>query len=286
MKKLIALLLVAVMCLSFVACDESGTAETPSNGENTENNGGSTSNTTTNENDSTNDGITDAEDSSNDTTNGDETTNNSFIYQEWREIASGGTLIFDKDGNMHIEGETYKYKYDKELEMISVFYHQTINMKVVFEEDTYKLKLAGEVYVPATIYEKFHSSYVEQKKAKAIEGKTELEIGNTYNTPSGVKFIFTKAEITGTDSCRFNVYLTYEGDLNVSKEAEYHNASINYSFFSFSQTPIQSEINTHCFSGGSQKMTKLETDHNEEFGILSFTIDGVEFYVSIDTFFE
>ncbi len=43
MKKIIALLLVAVMCLSFVACNnESGNTETPSNGEDTENNGGST----------------------------------------------------------------------------------------------------------------------------------------------------------------------------------------------------------------------------------------------------
>ena len=76
MKKLIAFLLVAVMCLSFVACNnESGTAETPSNGENTENNSGSTSNTTTNENDSTNDGTTNEDETTNDTTNGDEITN-------------------------------------------------------------------------------------------------------------------------------------------------------------------------------------------------------------------
>lgn len=60
MKKLIALLLVAVMCLSFVACDESGNTETPPSGENTENNGGSTNDNTTNENndDSTKDDST------------------------------------------------------------------------------------------------------------------------------------------------------------------------------------------------------------------------------------
>ena len=46
MKKIIALLLVAVMCLSFVACNnESGNAETPPSGENTENNGGTTNDT-------------------------------------------------------------------------------------------------------------------------------------------------------------------------------------------------------------------------------------------------
>ncbi len=46
MKKLIALLLVAVMCLSFVACNNgSGDTETPPSGENTENNGGSTNDT-------------------------------------------------------------------------------------------------------------------------------------------------------------------------------------------------------------------------------------------------
>ncbi len=45
MKKIIALLLVAVMCLSFVACGGSGNTETPPSGENTENNGGSTNDT-------------------------------------------------------------------------------------------------------------------------------------------------------------------------------------------------------------------------------------------------
>lgn len=40
MKKLIALLLVAVMCLSFVACGGSGNIETPPSGENTNNQGG------------------------------------------------------------------------------------------------------------------------------------------------------------------------------------------------------------------------------------------------------
>ena len=38
MKKLIALLLVAVMCFAFVACDESGNTETPPSGENNGNN--------------------------------------------------------------------------------------------------------------------------------------------------------------------------------------------------------------------------------------------------------
>ena len=47
MKKFFALLLVAVMCLSLVACGgKSGNTETPSSGENTESNGDSTSNNT------------------------------------------------------------------------------------------------------------------------------------------------------------------------------------------------------------------------------------------------
>ena len=42
MKKLLALLLIAVMCLSFVACGGSGDTETPADSENTENNGNMT----------------------------------------------------------------------------------------------------------------------------------------------------------------------------------------------------------------------------------------------------
>jgi len=74
MKKIIALLLVAVMCLSFVACSgESDNTETPSGGGNIENNGGST-----NESDS----------------------NDLDLCQEWREIASGGTIKFDEEGKV------------------------------------------------------------------------------------------------------------------------------------------------------------------------------------------
>lgn len=364
MKKLIALLLVAVMCLSFVACDESGNTETPpsdeNNGSNLEkiergtvttsdntllpilfqalsekgynytfNEDGTCSDTEywwieedneksmlifiateykwkykifierkVNENNVDLAWISiDLPDYIGDSFLGFwsprqpfnvqiESSEDSFICQEWREIASGGTLIFDKDGNMHREGETYKYEYDKELELISVFYHQTINMNVVFEEDTYKLKVAKEVYVPSTEYERFHSAYVTEKLASLTEGKTELVIGNTYTTASGKSFIFMDAGLIGNNietECGFALYLDQYG---VSFDTvEYSSPSCN-GLFGFGEQYYFHKENMICYGGGFNfTKAELEADRNE-FGILSFTIDGTAFYVSVDTFFE
>ena len=84
MKKLIALLLVTIICLALVACNNesgntdttssSGNTETPSSGENTENNGGVTNDNTTNKDDTPNDETTNKDDTANDTTNEDDNT--------------------------------------------------------------------------------------------------------------------------------------------------------------------------------------------------------------------
>ena len=83
MKKLIALLLVAVMCLSFVACGgESGNTETPPSGENTEN--------------------TDV------ASNPNYQILFNIICTEW--VGENSTAIFNKDGTCNINGIDYTWE--------------------------------------------------------------------------------------------------------------------------------------------------------------------------------
>ena len=263
MKKLIALLLVAVMCLALVACNnESGNTETPPSGENTENNGGSTDDTT-NDNDS----------------------NGFDLCQEWREIASGQTIVFAKDGNVTMNGATMKYEYNKELELVTVFDDFTTNFNVVFENDTYKLTISNHIFVPATKYESFHSAYVTEKLASITEGKTELVIGNTYTTASGTTFTFVDAGIIGNDievECMAALYFDkYIDNIDNSK---YTTPSTN-SYFGICVQDYWNKENMICYGGGFFQKANLEADKNE-FGILSFTIDGEGFYVSVDVFLK
>ena len=273
MKKFIALLLCAVMCLPLVACNnESGNTETPPVGENTE------SNVLTN--DTTND---DTFATNDDTTN--ETDSNDFdLCQEWREIASGETLAFDKDGNMHIDGKTCKYEYNSELNIISVFDSQTFNITVAFEDDIYKLKFEVEVYVPAVVYEIFHSAYIEERIPKIINDKTELIPGRAYTTSNGIEFTFVKAEIsTENPNGRFLVYISSEQTISISS-AEYKYSNRYYDSFSISRDAEKSEANTSCFAGGSREIPDLENDRNE-FGFFIISIDGEIYYIPIETFF-
>ena len=275
MKKIIALLLCAVMCLSFVACNnESGNTETPPVGENTD------SNVLTN--DTTND---DTFATNDDTTN--ETDSNDFdLCQEWREIASGQTIIFAKDGNVTINGTTMKYEYNKELELVTVFDAFTTNFNVVFENDTYKLTVSNHVFVPATKYESFHSAYVTEKLASLTEGKTKLIIGNTYTTTNGKSFTFMDAGLIGNDievQCGFALYFDQYG-LNFDN-VKYSSPSYN-GIFGIGEQYYWHKENMICYGGGfSFTKAELEADRNE-FGILSFTIDGEGFYVSVDAFLK
>ena len=117
MKKRIALLLAGVLAVtSLVAC-------------------GGGNDTNNNNEPQTNEGGTQQEVGNNDTK--EEKFN---LYQEWKNVLTGASFTFDKNGTVTTEdGTEYKYEYDKKLEMISLYASMTVNLNITEENGVYKI---------------------------------------------------------------------------------------------------------------------------------------------------
>lgn len=235
MKKLIAFLLVAVMCLSLVACD------------------------------------------------GGKSSAEKEILGAWKREGNYDVLVFSDDGKITRGDEEMDWWYDKEAERYSLSYYGMTYTFVIEEDENGRFfAVDGMNYY---YVENYNAEAMEAEKIASItEGKTELVVGNSYTSANGIAFTFDKAEITGEDTdCQFNLYLTYEGDLDVG-QGDYESFT-HWSGFGLGEQSNGSEGNTHRYTGGFEKMANLEKDR-EEYGFLCFTIDGAEYFVSIDAFFE
>ena len=116
-----------------------------------------------------------------------------------------------------------------------------------------------------------------------IEGKTELIVGNPYTTANGMVFTLEKAElITEGIDCHFALSIASDEDFDIG--ASQYTAANNIAGFSMLHESRDGNV-TYFLSGSSFDKAKLEADA-EAFGILSFTIDGTDYYVSIDAFFQ
>ena len=234
MKKLIALLLTAVMCMSLAACGGNGASAEKA------------------------------------------------MIGAWN-MGEYDVFVFSEDGKVARGDEEYDWWYDKETEryFLSI---DGITLSFVIEEDENGrfFDVDGErLYY----FENYDPAALEAEYIVSLtEGKTELVVGNTYTTESGVEFTFEKAEIAGEDTdCKFNLYLTYEGYLDI-EQGDYESFS-GWHGFGWGRPADEEEGNTHRYIGPSMEMSRLEKDR-EKYGILSFTIEGTAYYVSINTFFE
>lgn len=257
MKKLLALLLAAVMCLSLVACG--GETDAPSTNE-----GGVTDAPSTNEG------------------NGNSSNAEKAIIGAWN-MGEYDVFVFSEDGKVARGDEEYDWWYDKETEryFLSV---NGVTLSFVIEEDENGrfFDVDGERLYYLENYDP--EAMEAEKIAGIVEGKTELIVGNSYTSENGVTFTLDKAEITGEETeCMFNLYFTYEGSLDLG-QADYESFT-HWSSFGLAHQTNGSEGNTHRHAGGFEEMADLEKDR-EEYGFLCFTINGAEYFVSIDTFFE
>lgn len=153
MKKLIALLLVAVMCFAFVACGGgSGNTETPPSGENTENNGGSTNGTNNQGGETNNQGGNNNGNNLEKIERGTVTTSeNPLLPVLLESISDKYSYTFKEDGTCSdseywwIESDTeksmaikisteYKWKYLIEIEIVGPF-ARVIPMSAIYSSD-------------------------------------------------------------------------------------------------------------------------------------------------------
>lgn len=201
-------------------------------------------------------------------------------------MSRGITISFDKDGSCVYNGANCKYEYNESLGVISVYAAYTINLNVTKDGDIYTLTAGRTTFVPSESYEEYHAAYMEEYIAEnlplLIEGKTELVFGNTYTTANGMVFAFEKAElITEETKCWFSLYFICDNELSFYS-AEY-NSPRNMAGFGMQEQPNDGNALKYVFGAPFDK-AKVEEDLND-YGILSFSIDETEYYISVDAFF-
>lgn len=203
MKKLIALLLAAVMCFSLAACG--GGNETSNNNEPQTNNSGSQQ----------------------EETNNDTKTEKFDLYQEWKHVLTGYSLTFDKDGTVILEdGTEYKYEYDKKLELVSLYLSQTVNLNVTEENGVYKIGTGNTWFVTPANFDEYHTPALEEAYTSKTEGATIVKIGDSFSGVNGLNITVNKAEIVDATAGTIDLYITCEN--TTSEDVEFVNWTTYY----------------------------------------------------------
>ena len=197
MKKLITLLLVAVMTFSLVACGGS------------KNTGTNTSQT--------------SENSTQQENNANETKEEKFnLYQEWKQVLTGSSFTFDKNGTVTTEdGTEYKFEYDKKLELVSLYLAQTVNLNIVEENGVYKIGTGNTWFVTTTNFDDYHAPALEEAYASKTEGATIVKIGENFSGFNGLNITINKAEIVDATVGTIDLYITCEN--TTSEDVEFVN---------------------------------------------------------------
>ena len=195
MKKLLALLLVATLAISLVACGNSESTGTNA--------------PQTNEN------------STQQETTAPETKEEKFnLYQEWKHVLTGSSFTFDKDGTVVLDnGTEYKYEYDKKLELVSLYLVQTVNLNVVEENGVYKIGAGNTWFVTTANFDDYHTPAVEEAYTSKTEGATIVKIGESFSGVNGLNITINKAEVVDATVGTIDLYITCEN--TTSEDVEF-----------------------------------------------------------------
>ncbi len=190
MKKVIALLLMIVLCFSFVSCG---------------------SNPQPNENGS-----------QQETSKNDNKPEKFNLYQEWKHILFGTSITFHKDNTVTIYDTEYKYEYDKKLEQVSIHAKITLNFSVNEKDGVYRIGEGNQCFVPAADYEKCHGEALK----KIYGDKTVVAVGESYEFENGLKTTLKKIECTDKKSGSFNWHFTFENTTGEEIEIQTENVPL------------------------------------------------------------
>lgn len=192
MKKFVTLLLVAVMCLSLVACG--GESETTK-----------TSNDNITEKDNTNQ------------SSKKETSGKDAIIGEWK-ATDGTAFVFEKGGTAQFNGKEITWKYDKELKCYVLPLKVTMSVNIEIEDDIRFFQIMDTRYYDIDDYEKgaeLEKQVVMEEFNGYTEGKTKIEVGKSYDLGNGIMFEFLSASIMDNNDVCINATFTSESLYNV-----------------------------------------------------------------------
>lgn len=216
------------------------------------------------------------------------------IIGAWNPKDAFDVFVFSADGKVvrGIYGSTqYDWWYDKDVERYFIsMYGETYSFVIEEDENGRFINLGG---APLYYVENYDPEVMKAEKIASItEGKTELVVGDTYTSKSGVTFTLTKAEITYEENEGYlNAYFDSDGNMTLYDIIDSSNATYkwlngeNYAAFRYwyrddEEDPINQN---HICAGIGRTADKIESD-KEQFGYLLLNIDNGEYYISIDSF--
>lgn len=230
MKKILALLLVAAMCFSLGACG--GDKETRNNNE-PQTNDSETQQKEENSNTKTeqfnNEPQTNNSGSQHEEANSDDKTEKFNLYQEWKNVLSGHSITFDKNGTVTTEdGREYSYFYYEKRNSISIntgnvfSYQKGWDILDVTEENgVYKIGAGFNFFVKPADFDKYHISALEEVRANVTEGAPVVKIGESFAGPTGLTVTVDKVEVVDVAVGIFDLHITCEN--TTSEDIEFVN---------------------------------------------------------------
>ena len=250
MKKTISLILALILCLGLCAC---GSSNAESDG------------TTNKQNDATQEYV------------GEWKTNIIDISMSDVTIYKVAVITLNADGTASYREKPATWEYKNGTIHLAVTGGGVAVLGIEKEDGKTVLKFSEYTYYRANEFEKIDNM------PALTEGRTELLVGDTYTTANGMAFTLNKAElITEETNYRFALYIASDKDFDIGS-TQYYAAN---NFAGFTMMNQSRDGNVTCFqSAFSFDKAKVKADA-EDFGILHFAIDGTEYYLSVDAFFQ
>ena len=186
MKKALSLILALVLCLSLCACGNNHQAAPTQNSDDAD----------------------------------------AFLFrQKWKQVDKGKSLVFLDSTLCNYDSKEYKYEYNQSLEIISIYFTETLNLNVVQENDSYILKSDDSLFVPVEQYDSYRAEYIKEWKQKEVGDMETYSFGSelTEDSDSLISEKIEKVEfIDGDNKKTLIVYIacinnsddTYEDYVN------------------------------------------------------------------------
>lgn len=309
MKKIIALLLVAVMCLSFVACNQNT-------------NNGKCANCAKYkdllellEREKYKEAIKEiyklAENGSNDSNDAETETveitldNRKEIAGEWKSPDSGYSITFNEDGTgIDPEDADLTWKYDSELSCYTAYcgsISQNISVKIKTTDDGLRyFTIAGVKYYHSDDYDKGYDLEIAEEiefiNESIIKNRTKVEFDTTYNYAEGISvkfananieegFLYLDAQLTNTTTNLLDLSLFDISGYFVKRTVGYNQISSD-NFWRIRNKSIVEIPAGESLDLKLRLHKDITNTKNINYFYVYFSMNNVEYYIDLTEYFE
>lgn len=203
MKKLIALLLAVVMCLSLCACGSNAEKDASSTGAST----------------------------NSQSAGGGESNSQAAIVGEWKAVSTDASIVFNEDGTGMLNygsKQDFTWKFDEDLACYMIAASQTYNTSIQTEDGIESITLSI-MYRDIAFYrpEDYNTALellLQNRRASIAEftnGIKKLELGTAYDSGDGMSVVFTDISYDGST-------LLFYADFSNNRTTESYASEFHY----------------------------------------------------------